>query len=225
MGSAVGRGEPGWEGAAPGLLLQPQSNVHPPLSVCLSLADSPAMTFLPFACISFIFLFPLLPSWRILGHVFWTIESPHASVWTFGAVGSFRTGKGSESTHKESPPPQTTADGQELPDNGGKPDLVADWDSHLNPSLAGQALNFSLSLSSLLVYTGIPVPARRSYSQVKKLEEFLAQVDTFSICLFFLLCPQPSLPSLGPPCTPPPSGLMLPHLMLQPRACFAFTEH
>lgn len=112
---------------------QPQSNVQPPpLRLPLSVADSRYDFFCLFACISFhLPFFPFSPpgrgsSWAMSS---WTIESPHASVWTFGAVGSFRTGKGSESSHSRVPHP--------------KPQLVARSFPTMEESLDSGRLGFS----------------------------------------------------------------------------------
>lgn len=74
--SAVGRGELGGEGAAPGFLPSPSRTLGPPLHLPLSAADSTAMTFSGClsSCISFhlprfvFFSPPFISSWAAESH-------------------------------------------------------------------------------------------------------------------------------------------------------------
>lgn len=105
---------------------------------------------------------------------------------------------------QQSPPPQTTADGQELPDNGGKPGFRQTGILTLNPSLAGQALNFSEPQFPPGLHRDTRACPQILFSSEEASGKFLVGVDTFSICLFFLLgAPNPPCLPRGP-CTPPP---------------------
>lgn len=193
------------------LLAQPQSNVHPPPSACLSLADSPAMTFSAFfACISFhLPFFPLPP----LRGSSWAMSSGplKALMLLCGSLELWfiQDREGFREHPQQSPPPQTTADGQELPDNGGKPGFRQTGILTLNPSPAGQALNFSEPQFP----PGLHRDTRacpQIYSHEEASGKFFVGVDTFSICLFFLLGapnppaflgslhPTPQWPDAGP---------------------------
>lgn len=139
---------------------------------------------------------------------------------SFRAVGSFRTGKGSESTHSRIPHPKPQL---ELPSNGGKP-FRQTGILTLNPPLAGQALNFSEPQFTPGLHRDTHACPQILFSSEEVLEKFLVGGGHVQYMLVFPSgCPQLSSPSSAS--LHPPGGLMLPHLMLQPRACFAFTEH
>lgn len=112
-GSRVGGGS-SWP------LAQPQSNVQPPpLRLPLSGAESPAMTFSAFLPASlFIFLFsssPLLGGDLLGPYLLGLLKAPMLLCGSFRAVGSFRTGKGSESTHSRVPHPKPQLEARSFP--------------------------------------------------------------------------------------------------------------
>lgn len=194
-------------------LAQPQSNVQPPpLCLPLSGADSPAMTFSAFLPASlFIFLFsssPLLGGDLLGPYLLGLLKAPMLLCGSFRAVGSFRTGKGSESTHSRVPPLQTAAGGQGLPDNGGKPGFRQTGILTLNPPLAGRVLNFSEPQFPPGLHGDTRACPRILFSSEAASEKFLVGGGHVQYMLVSFWVPPTPLPSSAS--LHPPGGLMLP---------------
>ena len=127
---------------------------------------------------------------------------------SFRAVGSFRTGKGSESTHSRVPPLQTAAGGQGLPDNGGKPGFRQTGILTLNPPLAGRVLNFSEPQFPPGLHGDTRACPRILFSSEAASEKFLVGGGHVQYMLVSFWVPPTPLPSSAS--LHPPGGLMLP---------------
>ena len=104
---------------------------------------------------------------------------------------------------QQSPSPQTTAGGQELPDNGGKPGFRQTGILTLNPPPAGQALNFSEPQFPPGLRGDTRACPQILFSSEEASEKFLVGGGHVQYMLVFLLgAPDPPCLPRGP-CTPP----------------------